>query len=123
DKKSEAMKEFAPYLNSVTGASIDETAAEFIFDNMTILRGWTGQSEFWNDQNNPVYYKNIFDPQIKKLIADGAIKDQLYDLDEVFIAKKVWEDMRAMQREAADLLGKGASGLPDDKQALFQAAQ
>lgn len=122
-KKQEAMKKFTPYLNSVSGASLDEEAVQFIFEKMTILRDWNGQKEFWAEETSPVYYKNIFEPQLKKLIADGAIQDQEYDLDTIFSGKKIWEDMSQMRREAEALLSKGSADLSGDQKELFDAAQ
>jgi ABC-type nitrate/sulfonate/bicarbonate transport system substrate-binding protein len=121
--QKQALTEYAPFINATVGAQLDATSLKFIFEELDPFFRWERQEEIWTKADSPLYYRNIFEPQIARLIKSGALPDQKYDLDKIFAAKGIWEEMRAMKATTESLLAKGSGGLDGKQKAQFDAAR
>jgi NMT1/THI5 like len=120
--QKQALTEYAPFINATVGAQLDATSLKFIFEELDPFFRWERQEEIWTKIDSPLYYRNIFEPQIARLVKSGALPDQKYDLDTFFAAKGIWEEMRTMKKTTEALLAKGSGGLDAKHKALFDAA-
>jgi ABC-type nitrate/sulfonate/bicarbonate transport system substrate-binding protein len=121
-KQMEALSEYAPFINSVTGAAIDADAIKYIFEELDPFLSFEAQQEIWEDTKSPLYYHNIVDPQLKKLIAEGVLPDQQYDLDTVFAAKAIWTEMRGLKAKTEELKAKFDANTTGERKELYDAA-
>jgi ABC-type nitrate/sulfonate/bicarbonate transport system substrate-binding protein len=121
--QKEALTAYAPFINATVGAQLDATSLKFIFEELDPFFRWDRQEEIWTKTDSPLYYRNIFEPQIARLIKSGALPDQKYDLDKIFAAKGIWEEMRDLKASTESQLVKGSQGLDTKHKALFDAAQ
>lgn len=118
-----AYSEYAPFINAANGSSLDAQAIKYIFDVMDPFFRFSEQPKIWSDQKSPLYYKNIYEPQIKRMVASGALPDKLYDLDAMFASRSIFNDMLAMKQDTDKLLAKADGSLSGDKAALVQGAR
>lgn len=116
------LGEYVPFINSITGASIDADAIKYIFEDLDPFLSFDAQSQFWEDESSPLYYRTIVDPQIARLIADGVLPDQDYDLDVVFACKGIWLEMRALKAQTDELAAQFDPATEGEKRAFYDAA-
>jgi hypothetical protein len=102
----QAFTEYAPFINANTGAEMDPKSIKFIFEVLDPFFQWKDQAAVWEDPNYPLYYKNIYDFQIKKYIANGTLPNQQYDLEALFQAKPIFLEMRELKGKAEMLTQK-----------------
>jgi len=118
------LQKQVPFVNAANGSSLDAAAIKFIFTELDPFFPWEAQSRLWKDASDPLYYKNVYDYQVKKFIEDKTIAPGDYDLDALFPARAIWMEAVAMQQKAADLAKTAsAAKLPDDRQALAEAGK
>jgi ABC-type nitrate/sulfonate/bicarbonate transport system substrate-binding protein len=118
------LEKQAPFVNAANGSSLDAAAIKFIFTQLDPFFPWEAQPRLWTDKTDPLYYKNVYDYQVKKFIEDKTIAPGDYDLDALFPARAIWIDALAMQQKAAALSEKAsAAKLSDDKRALAEAGK
>ena len=85
---------------------------------------WALQSKVWTDKSYPLEYHNVYDYQIQKFIADGALPKGEYDLDELFPAKALWAKELAMKTEAEKLAAQADSlNLSGDKKVMAETGK
>ncbi len=121
--QTKALTEYAPFINANNGSSLDATAIKFIFEQMDPFFTWKDQERLWKDPEYALYYRNIYEPKIKQFIDSGAIKNQDYDLDNIFQAKSIWEEMTEQKAQADALMAKLDSSVSADRQALLDQAK
>lgn len=121
-QQMQALGEYVPFINSVTGAQIDADAVKYIFEKLDPFLPFEAQEEIWHDEASPIYYRNIVDPQIKKLIAEGVLPDQKYDLDVVFASKAIWDEMNALRAKTDELKVQFDSATTGERKELYDAA-
>ena len=123
-QQEQALTEYAPFINANTGASLDWQSIKFIFEELDPFYPWDKQPPIWEDDKYALYYKNIYDFQIKKYIADGTLPDQKYDIDNLFQAKPIWLEMLELKGKAETLMAKAPSGeMSEEKKKLMEAAK
>jgi len=123
DQRAELEKQ-VPFVNAANGSSLDAPAIKFIFTELDPFFPWDAQARLWKDVGDPLYYKNVYDYQVKKFIEDKTIAPGDYDLDALFPARAIWMEALAMREKAAALAEKASSAkLPDDKKALAEAGK
>ena len=106
------------------GATLDWQSIKFIFEELDPFYPWDKQPPIWEDDKYALYYKNIYDFQIKKYIADGTLPNQTYDIDGLFQAKPIWLEMRELKAKAETLMAKAPSGeISEEKKKLMEAAK
>jgi len=118
----EVLSDYAPFINSITGASIDVDAIKYIFEDLDPFLDFDAQAQFWEDESSPLYYRTVVDPQIVRLIADGVLPDQDYDLDTVFASKGIWQEMRDLKARTEELAAQFDPDSGAEAQALYDAA-
>jgi ABC-type nitrate/sulfonate/bicarbonate transport system substrate-binding protein len=119
-KQEEALTSYAPFINANTGAQLDAKAIKFIFEQLDPFFTWENQSKVWEDTSFPLYYKNLYTFQVQKYIENGTIANKDYDLDQTFLAKTIWTEMRQLQQQSDQLIEKAkTASLSAEKQALF----
>ena len=118
------LQKQVPFVNAANGSSLDAGALKFIFTELDPFFPWEAQSRLWKDAADPLYYKNVYDYQVKKFIEDKMIAPGDYDLDALFPARAIWAEAVAMQAKAVALAEKAAAAkLPDDRKALAEAGK
>ena len=118
------LEKQVPFVNAANGSSLDAAAIKFIFTQLDPFFPWEAQPRLWKDTTDPLYYKNVYDYQVKKFIEDKTIAPGDYDLDALFPARAIWMEALAMQEKAAALAEKASvAKLPDDKKALAEAGK
>jgi ABC-type nitrate/sulfonate/bicarbonate transport system substrate-binding protein len=118
------LEKQVPFVNAANGSSLDAAAIKFIFTQLDPFFPWEAQPRLWKDTTDALYYKNVYDYQVKKFIEDKTIAPGDYDLDALFPARAIWMEALAMQQKAAALGEKAsAAKLPDDKKALAEAGK
>jgi ABC-type nitrate/sulfonate/bicarbonate transport system substrate-binding protein len=123
-KQEEALTAYVPFINANTGATLDWQSIKFIFEELDPFYPWQAQPPIWEDPNYALYYKNIYDYQLKKYISDGTLPDQPYDVEGLFQAKTIWMEMRELKAKAEMLMTKAPTGdMSEDKQKLMTAAK
>lgn len=123
-QQEQALTEYAPFINANTGATLDWQSIKFIFEELDPFYPWDKQPPIWEDDKYALYYKNIYDFQIKKYIADGTLPNQTYDIDGLFQAKPIWLEMRELKAKAETLMAKAPSGeMIEEKKKLMEAAK
>lgn len=100
----QAFTEYAPFINANTGAQMDPVSIKFIFEVLDPFFQWKDQASIWEDQNYPLFYKNVYDFQIKKYIASGTLPKQDYDIEGLFQAKPIFVEMRELKGKAETLM-------------------
>jgi len=121
-QQMEALSEYAPFINSVNGSNIEPDAIKYIFEELDPFIPFEAQQEIWEDANSPIYYRNIVDPQIKKLIAEGVLPDQEYDLESVFAAKGIWKELQELKIQTEELKAKFDPATTGDRKEFYEAA-
>jgi ABC-type nitrate/sulfonate/bicarbonate transport system substrate-binding protein len=118
------LEKQVPFVNAANGSSLDAAAIKFIFTQLDPFFPWEAQPRLWKDTTDALYYKNVYDYQVKKFIEDKTIAPGDYDLDALFPARAIWMEALAMQQKAAALAETAsAAKLPDDKKALAEAGK
>ena len=117
-----AYAEYAPFINSANGSNLDAEAIRYIFDVMDPFFPFAEQEEIWENADSPLYYKNIYEPQIQRLIENGTLPDRAYDLDKMFVAKSIFEDLRDMKKSSEAILATVDESLEGEKLAIVEAA-
>ena len=117
-----AYSEYAPFINAANGSNLDAEAIRYIFDVMDPFFPFSEQEEIWENAESPLYYKNIYEPQIKRLVETGALPDRVYDLDKMFVAKSIFENLREMKKSSEAFLAKVDDSLEGEKLAIAKAA-
>lgn len=124
DDRNEALTEYLPIINRATGTNQDIGSLTFIFESLTPLYGWEDQKNIWLNSEHPLYYKNVYEPQIARMIKDGSLEDKTYDLDNVFVARGLYLDMQSLKEKSDSLLaGMAGSELSAEQQALVAEAK
>jgi hypothetical protein len=123
-EQQQALNEYAPFINAQTGASLDASAIKFIFDVMDPFMLWEAQEKLWNDPSYSLYYKSLYEYQIKTYISRGTLPPGHYDLDKLFAAKPIYAEMNEMKQQTTAALAKIKPGetLSADRQKLVQEA-
>jgi ABC-type nitrate/sulfonate/bicarbonate transport system substrate-binding protein len=116
----QAFTEYAPFINANTGAQMDPKSIKFIFEELDPFYQWKDQAPIWEDPNYALFYKNVYDFQIKKYIADGTLPKQTYDIDGLFQAKPIFLEMRELKAKSEALMKKleGAGTVAPDRAEL-----
>lgn len=123
NQKAELEKQ-VPFVNAANGSNLDAAAIKFIFEQLDPFFPWAAQEAIWTDRSNPLHYMNVYDFQVKKFIKEGALPAGTYDMDELFVAKTLWQEAVAMKKKAAELAAKAdAAKLPDDRKILAEAGK
>ena len=117
-----AYAEYAPFINAANGSNLDAVAIRYIFDVMDPFFPFSDQEVIWENADSPLYYKNIYEPQIQRLIENGTLPDRTYDLDKMFVAKSIFEDLRDMKKSSEAILAKVDDSLEGEKRAIVEAA-
>jgi len=118
------LEKQVPYVNAANGSSLDAAAIKFIFEELDPFFTWEGQARVWLDENDPLYYKNVYSYQIQKFMEDKAIAEGEYDLDELFPARAIYLEAVEMKKKAEELAAKAdAAGLSEEKRALAEAGK
>lgn len=116
----QAFAEYAPFINANTGAEMDPKSIKFIFEVLDPFFQWKDQASVWEDPNYPLYYKNVYDFQIKKYIANGTLPKQEYDIEGLFQAKPIFLEMRDLKGKAEAMMKKleGAGSVAPERAEL-----
>jgi ABC-type nitrate/sulfonate/bicarbonate transport system substrate-binding protein len=119
-QQEQAFTEYAPFINANTGAQMDPKSIKFIFEELDPFYQWKDQAQIWEDPNYALFYKNVYDFQIKKYIADGTLPEQTYDIDPLFQAKPIFLEMRELKAKSEALMKKleGAGTVAPDRAEL-----
>jgi ABC-type nitrate/sulfonate/bicarbonate transport system substrate-binding protein len=113
-----------PFVNAANGSSLDAAAIKFIFAELDPFFPWEAQTRLWQDTADPLYYKNVYEYQVQKFIDDKAIAPGKYDLDELFVARSIWQEAMQMKAKAEGLATKAdAAKLADDRKVLAEAGK
>ena len=67
------LQEQVPFVNAANGSSLDAAAIKFIFTELDPFFPWASQARLWSDTADPLFYKNVYDYQVQKFIADKTI--------------------------------------------------
>lgn len=121
--QQKALTEYAPFINAQTGAQMDAASIKFIFEDLDPFFQWKDQASVWEDESNALYYKNLYTYQIKRFVEAGTIPDQPYDLDRIFAAKGIWQEMAGMKERTEAMLAKVTGDVSPDRQALVDASK
>jgi ABC-type nitrate/sulfonate/bicarbonate transport system substrate-binding protein len=122
--QQQALTEYAPFINANTGAELDWEAIKFIFEVLDPFYQWKDQAGLWEDESYALFYKNLYEFQIQKYIAEGTLSDQPYDLEALFSAKPIFLEMREMKAATETLLAKlEAEPLSPERQELADGAK
>lgn len=124
-KQEQALNEYAPFINAQTGAELDAGAIKFIFEVMDPFLLWKDQPSIWEDTKYPLYYKSLYEFQMKTYLASGTLPPGNYDLEKLFAAKPIFFEMRDMKKKTTDLLAKIKPGdsVSKDRQDLIDKAK
>jgi len=118
------LEKQVPFVNAANGSTLDAAAIKFIFSQLDPFFPWEAQPRLWADAGDPLYYKNVYTYQVQKFIDDKTIAPGKYDLDELFVAKSIWQEAMAMKDQAASLAAKAdAAKLSDKSRALAEAGK
>jgi ABC-type nitrate/sulfonate/bicarbonate transport system substrate-binding protein len=113
-----------PFVNSANGSTLDTAALKFIFSQLDPFFPWEAQTRLWADSSDPLFYKNVYGYQVQKFIDDKTIAAANYDLDELFVAKSIWQEAVEMKAKATSLAAKAdAAKLSDKSKALAVAGK
>ncbi|PZQ47267.1 MAG: hypothetical protein DI556_17485 [Rhodovulum sulfidophilum] len=123
--QTQALTEYAPFINAQTGAQMDAESIKFIFEDLDPFFQWKDQSKVWEDESYALNYKNIYTYQIQQFVKAGTIPDEPYDLDRIFAAKGIWQEMAGMKDRTEALLGKvsATDTVGPERQALIDQAK
>lgn len=122
-EQDQALTEYAPFINSISGAQMDAKSIKFIFDNLDPFFGWSDQKRIWEDPSYALNYKNVYEYQTKQFIQSGSIPNKDYNIDQTFAAKAIWQEMATMKARAELLLGKLSGSLSDDRKNMAELAK
>jgi ABC-type nitrate/sulfonate/bicarbonate transport system substrate-binding protein len=123
-KQMTELEKQVPFVNAANGSALDAKAIKFIFEELDPFFTWEKQEGIWTDPANPLNYVNVYEDQIKKFIADGAIAPGKYPLDDLFVAKAFWQEAKAMKAEATSLAVKAeAAKLSGERKVLAEAGK
>ena len=124
-QQEQALNEYAPFINAQTGAELDATAIKFIFEVMDPFLLWKDQSSIWEDPSYPLYYKSLYEFQMKTYLENGTLPPGDYDLEQLFAAKPIFLEMREMQKKTSDILAKftPADSVSEDRRKLLDLAK
>lgn len=118
-EQNQALTQYAPFINANAGSNLNAEAIKFIFEEMDPFFQWKDQEQVWNDPKYPLYFKNVYEPKIRQFVASGTIKDQAYDLDDIFQGKAIYEEMKAQKAQAEMLMAQLGQTLGDDRKPLY----
>lgn len=124
-EQEQALSEYAPFINANTGAQLDWKSIKFIFEELDPFYQWKDQAQIWEDPDYALYYKNIYDFQIQKYIADGTLSDQSYDIEGLFTAKPLFVEMRELKEKTETLMAKADQdgAISEDRMAIIEMAK
>lgn len=123
ENQMQALNEYAPFINAQTGAQMDADAIKFIFEDLDPFFQWKDQAEVWENTDSPLHYRNIYTYQINQFVQQGTIPDKEYDLDEIFRAKSIWQEMAEMKGRTERMLDSLTGEIGPDRQALLDQAR
>jgi ABC-type nitrate/sulfonate/bicarbonate transport system substrate-binding protein len=119
-RQMEALAKYAPFINASAGSELDASAIKFIFEVLDPFFLWRDQPKLWTDPSYPLYFKNIYQYQLEEYQKSGAIAKQAYDLDAMFPAKQLWQEMKSQSEKAQQLMQKAQGAtLADDRRKLL----
>lgn len=121
--QTQALTEYAPFINAQTGAQMDAKSIKFIFEDLDPFFQWKDQSKVWEDESFALNYKNIYTYQIQRFVAAGTIPDEPYDLDRIFAAKGIWQEMAGMKSRAEAMIAKVHGTVGEDRKILLDQAK
>jgi hypothetical protein len=123
-EQEKALSEYAPFINTHAGSSLDAASIKFIFEVLDPFFTFSQQEQVWNDPNYPLYYRNIYEYQLAEYRKAGTIADQDYDLDSFFQARGIYMQMKEQKAKADQLMAafKGQS-LSEERQSLVALAE
>lgn len=103
-----------PYLESVTGGNYDLQDMKLIYGKIDPVTPFEAQGKYWLEVDNPQYYKNIYNPQIKSLQEGGVLpKDQKLDASQVFLGTEVYQTMLNLKNQYEGLAPDAKKANPD----------
>jgi len=123
--QQQALSEYVPFINANTGAQLDWKSIKFIFEELDPFYQWKDQAQIWEDPNYALHYKNIYDFQIAKYIREKTLTDKAYDIEELFVAKPLFVEMRELKGKTEALMAKAdaAASISDDRKVLIGMAK
>lgn len=121
--QTQALNEYAPFINAQTGAQMDAESIKFIFEELDPFFQWKDQSSVWEDESYALNYRNIYTYQIQQFVNAGTIPDQDYDLDRIFAAKGIWQDMVGMKERTEAMLARVNGSVGPERQVLLDQAR
>jgi ABC-type nitrate/sulfonate/bicarbonate transport system substrate-binding protein len=123
NQKAELDKQ-VPFVNAANGSKLDAAAISFIFKELDPFFPWEAQPKLWSDAADPLYYKNVYTYQVQKFIDDKAIAPGKYDLDELFLARSIWQEAMQMKAKAETLATKADEAkLSGERKVLAEAGK
>lgn len=123
DTQQQALTRYAPFISANTGSQMTPETIKFIFEQLDPFFRWKDQASIWQDEQNTLYFKNIYTYQIGKFVAAGTIPDQPYDLDRIFASATIWREMKEMQEKTEAILAKLDASASEDRQRLAVQAK
>lgn len=123
ESQTQALNEYAPFINAQTGAQMDAESIKFIFEDLDPFFQWKDQSQVWENTESPLNYRNIYNYQIDQFVQQGTIPDKEYNLDEIFRAKSIWQEMSEMKARTEQIMNGITGNVGPERQALLDQAR
>jgi ABC-type nitrate/sulfonate/bicarbonate transport system substrate-binding protein len=118
-----ALKLEVPVIEAAAGTEIGVEGLRTVFSTLDPLKSFEQQSEYWLETNNPFYYLNVYNPQIKAAQEGGLLpKDRSFSPDDAIVAPQIYRQLVTYRTEYDDMKRK-AVDLGADRMKLVAIAQ
>jgi len=115
-----ALGAILPVLESNAAVEIGIPGLKIIYEVIDPFKNFEEQAEYWLEADNPFYYANVYNPQLKTM-QDGGVVSEDKTVDDATLGPEVYRALVAYRLRYDMLLGHAGS-LTGDAAALAEEA-
>lgn len=104
--QKDAIKLHLPYLNSVSGQNMTEEGLKFLYDSLNPFVTFEKQASWYENPNDPFYYKNELGSKIRDWVEKGVYKQGEITENSVTVAPQLYYEMKELKKKADNLMAE-----------------
>lgn len=103
NETDDALQHILPVLESAASIEMEPEGLRIIYGTIDPMVSFEDQAEYWLEEDNPFYYKNVYGPQIEAAQEGGVLPEEV-SIDDTFnIAHEVYTKLRDLEAEYSQL--------------------
>lgn len=113
EHRGEALEIHVPFLNSAAGTDIDTETAIVVYESLDPFVPFEGQRSWYLDYDNPINYDYVTGAHIKMWEERGLFELGEVQVEDISIAKDVYEEFLEMQAQSETLFEEAEAAIAD----------